>query len=138
MTSIIFAVVICDADDPCSVNTAYDPESSCTMSPWITTRPLYFFENLVPTPKSWDDKCPLTMQNVLFCLLSLLQRSPVLLCLTFVSCHASIFSSFSHSLSTAAFASGIFIEHRNKLVHKIVVAQRVDSFPCNVVFMIFV
>ena len=27
MTSIIFAAAICDADDPCSVNTAYDPES---------------------------------------------------------------------------------------------------------------
>ena len=29
--------------------------------------------------------------------------------LTFVSCHASIFSNFSHSFSTAAFAAGIFI-----------------------------
>ena len=29
--------------------------------------------------------------------------------LTFVSCNAGIFSSFSHSLSTAAFAAGIFI-----------------------------
>ena len=37
-----FAAVICDADDPCSVNTALDPESSITMSPRSTTRPLYF------------------------------------------------------------------------------------------------
>ena len=31
--SITFPAVTCDADDPCSVNTAYDPESSFTMSP---------------------------------------------------------------------------------------------------------
>ena len=37
-----FAAVICDADDPCSVNTAYDPESSFTMSSRSTTQPLYF------------------------------------------------------------------------------------------------
>ena len=28
VVSIIFATVICDADDPCSVNSACDPESS--------------------------------------------------------------------------------------------------------------
>ena len=32
MTSITVAAVICDADDPCSVNTAEAPESSFTMS----------------------------------------------------------------------------------------------------------
>ena len=32
-----------DADDPCSVNTADEPESSFTMSPRTTTRPLYFW-----------------------------------------------------------------------------------------------
>ena len=42
MISMTFAAVICDADDPCSVNTAYDPESSFTMSPRSTTLPLYF------------------------------------------------------------------------------------------------
>ena len=42
MISITFAAVICDADDPCSVNTAQEPESSVTMSPWSTTRPLLF------------------------------------------------------------------------------------------------
>ena len=39
---MIFAAVICDADDPRSVNTAYDPESSFTVSPRSTTLPLYF------------------------------------------------------------------------------------------------
>ena len=33
MTSITFAVVIGDADEPCSVKTALAPESSCTVSP---------------------------------------------------------------------------------------------------------
>ena len=42
MPSITFAAVICDAEDPCSVNTAYDPESSFTMSPWSTIRPRIF------------------------------------------------------------------------------------------------
>ena len=40
--SMPFAAVICDADDPCSVNAAYEPESSFTMSPRSTTLPLYF------------------------------------------------------------------------------------------------
>ena len=43
MTSLTFEAVICNADEPCSVNTAYEPESSFTMSPRSTTRPLYFW-----------------------------------------------------------------------------------------------
>ena len=35
--------VICDADEPCSVNTAYAPVSSFTMSPRSTTPPLYLW-----------------------------------------------------------------------------------------------
>ena len=66
-------------------------------------------EILVPTPNSWDDRCPLMTRSERFCLLSLLHRSPLFLFLTFVSCHAGIYSSFSHSLPTAAFASGICI-----------------------------
>ena len=38
-----FCCCLCDADDPCSVNTAYEPESSFKMSPRSTTRPLYFW-----------------------------------------------------------------------------------------------
>ena len=40
MISMTFAAVICDADDPCSVNNARDTESSFTISPRSTTRPL--------------------------------------------------------------------------------------------------
>ena len=47
--SMTFAAAICD--DPCSLNTAYDPESSFTMSPCSTTLPL-FFEIQVPTQNS--------------------------------------------------------------------------------------
>ena len=43
ITSITFAAVICDADGPCLVNAAYEPESSFTMSPRSTTRPFYFW-----------------------------------------------------------------------------------------------
>ena len=42
MISMTFFFVTCDAGDPCSVNTTYDRESSFTMSPRSTTRPLYF------------------------------------------------------------------------------------------------
>ena len=42
MTSLTFAAVICEVDDPCSVNTACAPESSFTTSPRSTTRHLYF------------------------------------------------------------------------------------------------
>ena len=34
MLSMTFAAVICDADDPCLVNTAYAPES-CTTRPFV-------------------------------------------------------------------------------------------------------
>ena len=37
------AAAMCDAEDPCSVNTAYEPESSLTTSPRSTTRPLFFW-----------------------------------------------------------------------------------------------
>ena len=40
--SMTFAAVICDGNDPCTVNTAYDTESFFTMSPRSTTLPLYF------------------------------------------------------------------------------------------------
>ena len=42
LISMPFAAVICDAEEPCSVNTAWDPESSFTISPLSTTRPLVF------------------------------------------------------------------------------------------------
>ena len=82
MISMIFVAVICDA-----VNTAYVLESSFTMSPRRTTRPL--FQN------SSGDKCTFT---------SLLLASSITadLFLTFAKLHAETFSSSPHSLSTAS------------------------------------
>ena len=70
-----FAAVICDAD-PCSVNTAKDPELSFTISPRSTTRPLYFGA-LPPIQHFSNDICPLVMQNELLRPSSLLHRSPL-------------------------------------------------------------
>ena len=102
--SITFVAVICEADDPCSGNTAYDPEPSFAMSPRSTS----IFEIVGPTPNSGDDRAPSTMQKctVLHSFLASAITSFVLL--TLGSCHASIFSIFSHSFSSAAFAFGIF------------------------------
>ena len=104
MMSMTFAAVIWDADDLCSVNTTYAPESSFTMSPRSTTQPLVFFGIEVPTPNSWDDKYPSMNQNELIFLYSLFYRSSFLF-LTFVSCHAG----FSHLFAATAFASRILI-----------------------------
>ena len=49
------------------------------------------------------------------------------------------FSNFFHSLSAAAFASGIFIALGRGInwCRRLKMVQWVDSFPCNVIFMIF-
>ena len=75
--------------------------------------------------------------DVLFCLLCFEITS--FLPLTFSSSHAGVVSSFLHSLSTAAFSSGIFhhLWHKNELVHHVVMCHRSFSFACNVVFVIF-
>ena len=49
--SMTYAAVICDADDYSSVNTAYDPESSFTMSPRRKLC-LCTFDILATTPNS--------------------------------------------------------------------------------------
>ena len=53
--------VICDADDPCSVNTSYDPESfsQCHLGVRFD---LCIFEIVVSTPHSGGDTVPLTTQ----------------------------------------------------------------------------
>ena len=109
MTSITFAAVICDADEPCSVNTAYAPESSFTMSPRCTTRPLYFW-NCVSNSAFfwWQMSINVAKWTVFFHYLCASFATSFLL-LTFSNFHVGIVSSYFHSLSTAAFASGIFI-----------------------------
>ena len=110
---MIFAAVICDANEPCSVKTAYAPESSFTMSILSTTLPLYFCKVdsfcLFAHPE-WPPFC------------SWLFSSPML----------ELSQAFSIP-STAAFASGTFMAlwHRDKLMHQVVMCHRSESFPNN-------
>ena len=50
--SMTSAAVICDADDPCSVNTAYDPESSFHNVTSEYNSTLCISETAAPTPNS--------------------------------------------------------------------------------------
>ena len=122
--------VIWDAEDPCSVNTAYDPESSFTMSPRSATLLLYLWNcgsnaEFLRWQRSNDAKCSF--------LTSFLATS--FLFLTFLSCHADIFSNFSHS-----FPPGIFIAWGigTNFVHELSVTQWFHPCCCNVIFMILV
>ena len=74
----------------------------------------------------------------LFCLL-VLPESPLFLLLTLSKFDAGIVSSFFHSLSTASFASGIFIACgiRINFVHQIVMCHRSKPFTCNVILVVF-
>ena len=92
--SMTFAAVMCDADDPWSVNTACDPESSFTMSPRSTTLPLHFWNwgfssEFLRWQRSINDaKCTILPSLLTSAITSFWF-------LTFVSCHASVFSDFS-------------------------------------------
>ena len=63
---------------------------------------------VVPTPNFWGDICPSVKQSGLHVSLCAF-RITSFLGLEFSKFHAGIVSSFSNSLSTAAFASGILI-----------------------------
>ena len=77
-------------------------------------------------------------QNVLFCLLSLLPRSP-LFCSDFrqlpCRCLFKFITFFIHRCLRIWYFH--CLRHRNIFVHKIVVVQRTHSFPCNMIFMTF-
>ena len=125
MKSMTFAAVICDADDPCS--SGYCIRSRIIFhnitSEYNST--FVLFGALSPIRHSLNDRCPSVKQNELLRPSSLLHRSPLSLLLTFVRFHAGIFSNFSHSLSTAAFASGIIhgLRHWHKFVYQITKLQ---------------
>ena len=114
ITSRTFMAAICDADDPCSVNTASDPESSFTASPRSTTRPVYFGNF---GSNSDFLRCHQSAQQNELLL-------PSLLCLVgdpflaFHSCHSC------HTRYAANFSS------------KIVVTQRIEHLLSNVIFTI--
>ena len=111
MISMTFAAVICDADDQCSVNTTQEPDSSFTISPRRTTRPLYF-RSLPPIRHSSNDICPSMMQNEL-----LLPTITSDLLLTFVRFHAE-FSPIFPILIHCCFCCRKFncLTRRNKFV----------------------
>ena len=102
-----FAAVICDATEPCSVNTAYEPESSFTMSPRSTTLPLVLlilrFQLRILEMTEIHQWRKVNFSAPFFLASSITS----FLLLTYVRCHAGIFSSF-FLFSTAAFASGFF------------------------------
>ena len=57
IASSTIAAVICDADDPCSENIAWDPESSFATSPRSTMRTVYLW--------TWRGMSPSALQNEL-------------------------------------------------------------------------
>ena len=127
---------IWDADDSCSVNTAYEPESLFTMSPRSTTLPLYFWH--------WDSSSEFlrwqrSINDAKWTFLHLFLASSItsFFFLTFVRCHAGIFSSFSISFSTAVFASGIFkcLRQRSEFVNKTLMSHRIRPFCSDVILM---
>ena len=112
--SMTFAAAICDADDPCSVNTAYDPESSFTVSPRSTTLPLFFF---FKKKKMWLNSKFLRRQmsmndwkcTVLPSFLALAITSFFVSDFRQLPCRCFLQLFFFHSLSAAALTSGICI-----------------------------
>ena len=118
ITAITFASVNCEAEDPCSVNTAYAPESSFTLSPRSTTRPVLWFQLGILEMTSVHHCSKVDFPFFSFCP----SRITSFLLFILSNCHAGNFSSSSHYMSIAAFASRIFIAWSigNKLVHQIV------------------
>ena len=139
MISMTFAAVICEADDPCSLNTACDPESSFTISPRSTTRPLYFWNcgsnsEFLRWQRSINDaKCTVLPSFLASAITSFLS-------LTFVSCHTDIFSSFFVLSLHCCLCIRCFHcwGHGNKLVHQIGVTQWIHPFSRSLIFMILV
>ena len=130
--SMIFAAVVCDANEPCFKNIAWESGSSFTMSPRSTTRFFFFFlKFLIPTPNSWDERCPSMARSALLPFLASLITSFLF---WFSSAAMPVFSRVFHSLFATSFASGIFIASGIKI--EMIFWN--DSFLFNAVFVIFV
>ena len=99
------------ADEPFSVNTAQPPESSCTMPPTSEhDSPFVLFCSFGAHSEYFEmtDVHQCTKENLFFLSLCASRVTSFLLSILF-NCQAGIVSNFFHSLSTAAFASGICI-----------------------------
>ena len=108
------------------------------MSPRSTTlSPLCTSGIVTPTSNSSDDISPSMKQSELYCCFSVLLLWPLFFALDFshIPCWNSL--KFFHSLSTAAFASGIFIACGIGVIlcTKIVMHYRILSFSRDVFFM---
>ena len=119
MISIILAAVICDADEPCSVNAAYEPESSFTMSPRSTTRHFYF---LCFFSNSAFFKWQMSINDAKCTFKSLRLASSITsdLFLTFARFHAEVFQFypvFVHRFFRCRYFHRL--RHRNKCVYQI-------------------
>ena len=116
-TSITLGAAMCDAEDPCSVNTRNEPESSVTIAPWRTRRPLSFWNLSSKWHKSrsvgkWNVLPPFRASSI-----TLLCWIILLLLTVFVNC--GLRTRGLHCLG-----------HKNGFVHWIFVTRRI--------FMIFV
>ena len=115
--------------EPCSVNTAYEPESSFTMSPRSTTRPLhfwYFGSNSVFL--RWEVSINVPKWTFFFSFCA--SRMTSFLLFTLLNCHAGNFLSFSHFFVHRSFRilNCHRLRHRNNLVHQIAVTDRIEPF----------
>ena len=73
MTSNSLAAVMCDTEDPCQVNTAYEPESSFTTSPRKPTRPFHclklLFQFRILSMTEVHERCMMNRLAFFLCLL---------------------------------------------------------------------
>ena len=108
MISMILAAVIWNADDPCSVNTLI---RSRIIFYNITSEYNSTFVFLVLCLQFGIFKWQMSISEAKWTFAPFVLASSITsdLLLTVVRSHAGIFSSFSHSLSTAAFAASIFM-----------------------------
>ena len=137
IVSRTFAAVICDADELCSLNAAYEPESSFTTSPRRTTRPSHFWSCCSDSEfLRWHRSMNATNWTVLLTCRAFLMTSSLLV--TFVTCQAGKISCCAHSLSTAAFAPRILhcLESWNRFVHKMTMTPWIEPLYSNKMFMI--
>ena len=128
-----FAAVICEADDPCSVDSAWDPESSFTTSPRSTTRPLYFW-CFVSNSAFFEWHVSINEAKWTVAPFVLAASITSFLLLTFVRFHAEICSDFFPLLVHCCLCCRNFhgLGHRNKFVYQIVMLQWIVSFSCTI------
>ena len=109
------------------------PESSFTMSPRSTSRPLYFW-NWVLTPHSWDDRCPSMWQSGLLSLCA--SRITSFFALYFVQLPGWNRFELFPFLVYCCFRIRNFhrLRHRNEFVKQVVMNHRSISFACDVIF----